>query len=106
METVLNDLRQHKEKASDIIEAAQKRKEKLLASTHIQAKENISGVQEQNKQSLEDLKARLETENEERKQGVIAEAEEVIKVLKQNGEDRLSEVVDLLFKTVTNVADE
>ena len=106
MESVINDIKQNREKATAVIEAAEARKAEMLSRVHVEAKERIQGNQDQNAKTLQELKERLEKENEGKKQDIIKETAKLIAKMKENGEKHLDEVADLLYRTVITVADQ
>lgn len=106
MESVIEDIKKNREKATEVIDAAEERRSQWLGSVHLEAKARIRGNAEENQKSLAELAERLRSENEEKKREVIENTTKKIKALQENGRKHLDEIADLLYKTVISVADE
>ena len=106
MESVIEDIKKNREKATEVIEAAESRRDELLSNVHLEAKARISGNAEENRKSLAELDQRLRAENEDKTRAVIEKTAEKISVMQANGKKHLNEIVDLLYRTVTTVADD
>ena len=103
---IIEDIRESRDRANEIVEKALQRKADLLAGTHKSAKAQISSLSQQNSKKLNEIKAELDKENKKKEAESIKTTNERIQRQEQNGEAHLDELVDLLYNTVLNVETE
>lgn len=100
---IIEDIRESRDRANEIVEKALQRKADLLASTHKSAKAQISSMSQQNSKQLNEIKADRDKENKKKEAESIKTTNERIQRQEQNGEAHFDELVDLLYNTVLNV---
>lgn len=100
---VLNEIKAYQEKADNIVELANQRKQQFLSSTLAEAKTHIASVKADNDKKLQKLKQELDQENDKKKKQSEKETSQQISKIERNGEKHLEQLTELLYNTVINV---
>ena len=103
MDQAFATLKSNKEKAQLIIDQANERHEELLGRIHLEAKDNIKGIKEQNQKALKEIEEGFQVENKEKTQELNERTKAKIDLITKNGNEHLPEIVDLLFKAVIEI---
>ena len=104
MEKVIEDIKANKEKANAIIAQANERHDKMIAAIPDEAKGRIQGLKDSNQESLNELAATLNAENKQKEKKLAEDTKKIVNNLHKVQEEHLSEIADILYNKVINVA--
>lgn len=103
MEQTLNSQQASKAKAGAIIQAAEERRVNLLHSVPDVAKQRIQSKKAGYDKQLDDLSIQLRKENSAREEAIVAQTKTTIEVNNAAYEQKMDQIVDLLYKKVVEI---
>lgn len=101
--SIYEEMNASSQKAQAIVDQAKTRMTSLAENLHKESKERVEEYKKSNVKSLQELKVRLDKENDEKIKQLEIDTNKTIDLYKQNGEKHLSQITDLLYKLVITV---